>query len=752
MKTLFSLLSGIFLLAITLPIHAQKAVIKGSVTASKSKEALIGVNVVATEKTGTTTNLDGDFKLKLSPGDYSISFSFIGYASKQQQVTLKAGETKTLDISLQKEAKEMTTVVVSGSKYKKDLAEETVSMEVLKPDFIENSNATSMDEALEKVSGVSMMGEQISIRGGSGYQAGSGSRVLMLLDGLPLLRPDNGTIMWKSLPLENIQQVEVIKGASSALYGSSAMNGIINVRTANPSSEPYRKIVLYGGLYGNPPVENAKWWDRRPMFGGARMAYRQRFNHFDVVLGGSYQYDKGYLQNSKTNFGRFNFKTRYRPKNVEGLTIGLNGNFSLDQGEYFFVWQDTGKEMYIPRTGGDYMNMPLSVDPTITYFDKNNNEHSFKGRFYRTRTVNSSDDTSTSHLYYGSYNFHRKLKQLNINLTTGVEGYYSTINADQFGTHNGKNIAGFFQLEKTLFDRLNLTFGTRFEYFGIDTTSTDHQLSLLSDVVSENIELPFKPVARLGANYEIAQSTNIRASYGQAYRFPSIGEKYVETTRSGLRVAPNPALKPETAWSGEIGINQGIKLSGWKGYLDFAGFITEYSNMIEFQLQGDAGLYFQSVNIRDARISGVEISTMGQGSLFGFPTNIMFGYTYLYPIDLNDTTSNNDKSHILKYRTQHSAKADIETTINMVTVGAVVKYKSFMHNIDETLNLISGVDDFRKMHDEGSIVVDFRIGVDVIEDAKISFITKNVFNELYTLRPAYIEAPRNYSLQLAYEF
>ncbi|PSR03834.1 MAG: hypothetical protein BRD50_05110 [Bacteroidetes bacterium SW_11_45_7] len=752
MKTLFSIISMICLSVVTLQIQAQKAVLKGTVTAHQSKEALIGVNVVANKNNGTTTNLDGEFKLRLDPGEYSISFSFIGYSEKTRQVDLEAGKTKTLNTSLKEKAQEMSTVVVTGSKYEKDLAEETVSMEVLKPDFIENSNATSMDEALEKVSGVSMMGEQISIRGGSGYQAGSGSRVLMLLDGLPLLRPDNGIIMWKSLPLENIQQVEVIKGASSALYGSSAMNGIINVRTANPSNEPYRKIVLYGGLYGNPPVENAKWWDRRPIFGGTRLAYRQRFNHFDVVLGGSYQYDKGYLQNSKTNFGRFNFKTRYRPPTVEGLTIGLNGNFSLDQGEYFFVWQDTGRKMYLPRTGGRYMNMPLSIDPHITYFDNKNYKHSFKGRFYRTHTINSSDDTSTSRLYYGSYNFHRKLKQLDINLTTGVEGYYSTINADQFGTHNGRNAAGFFQLDKTFFDRLNLTFGTRFEYFSIDSTGTNHSLPLLSDALGADIELPVKPVARFGANYEIAKATNIRASYGQAYRFPSIGEKYVETQRSGLRVAPNPDLKPETAWSAEIGINQGLKLSGWKGHVDFAGFVTEYSNMIEFQLKGDAGLYFQSVNIRDARISGVEISTMGQGSLFGFPTNIMFGYTYLYPIDLNDTSSTDNKSHILKYRTQHSAKADIETTINIVTLGAIVKYKSFMHNIDETLNLIKGVDDFRKMHDDGSIVIDIRIGLDVIQDAKISFITKNLFNELYTLRPAYIEAPRNYTVQLAYEF
>ncbi len=271
-------------------------------------------------------------------------------------------------------------------------------------------------------------------------------------------------------------------------------------------------------------------------------------------------------------------------------------------------------------------------------------------------------------------------------------------------------------------------------------------------MVQSDVNIPIKPVARLGVNYEIAQATNVRASYGQAYRFPSIAEKYVQTERSGIRVAPNRQIKPETGWSAELGINQGLKISDWKGYIDFAGFVTEYSNMIEFQLQTDAGIYFKSVNIRDARISGVEVSTTGQGSLFGFPTNIMFGYTYLYPVNLNDTTSKDDNSHILKYRYQHTAKADIESTIKIVTLGAMVKYNSFMKNIDNTLSLINGVNDFRKMHDDGSVVVDFRLGVDVLEGTEVSFIAKNVFNELYTLRPAYIEAPRNYTVQLAYQF
>jgi len=81
-------------------------------------------------------------------------------------------------------------------------------------------------------------------QGGSGYSYGAGSRVLVLVDDLPLLSPDAGDVKWDYLPVENISQVEIIKGASSVLYGSSALNGIINVRTAYRVTNRLQKFLF----------------------------------------------------------------------------------------------------------------------------------------------------------------------------------------------------------------------------------------------------------------------------------------------------------------------------------------------------------------------------------------------------------------------------------------------------------------------------------------------------------------------------
>ena len=72
---------------------------------------------------------------------------------------------------------------------------------------------------------------QANIRGGSGWSYGAGTRVLVMVDDMPLISGDAGQVQWNLIATENVNQVEIIKGASSALYGSSALNGIINIRT-----------------------------------------------------------------------------------------------------------------------------------------------------------------------------------------------------------------------------------------------------------------------------------------------------------------------------------------------------------------------------------------------------------------------------------------------------------------------------------------------------------------------------------------
>lgn len=387
MNRLFSIFFTFTLLA-TFSLSAQKATLKGTLTEAGTNDPLISATIKVGE-TGVVTDYDGVYELQLEAGTYQLIFSYVGFKSQNQSVTLTAGETRTLDVALEEATTILQTATVTSGKYEKPLGEVTVSLEVIRPDFVESTNSTSIDNALDKVPGVNLVGNQANIRGGSGYSYGAGSRVLLLVDDIPILQPDAGFPNWDDVPVENIEQVEIIKGAASSLYGSSAMNGIVNVRTGYAKSEPVTKVATFYTSYLNPEKEEWVWWDKQPRAIGVSALHKQKIKKFDLVLGGYYLDDDDHNQDTFDKYGRFNFKTRYRI--TDKFAIGLNGNFNKRRGSSFFYWSGIDS----PLTSAERLNTEgenaivsqsestrFNIDPFVTYFDEKGNRHKLLGRYY----------------------------------------------------------------------------------------------------------------------------------------------------------------------------------------------------------------------------------------------------------------------------------------------------------------------------------------------------------------------------------
>jgi iron complex outermembrane receptor protein len=92
------------------------------------------------------------------------------------------------------------------------------------------------------------------------------------------------------------------------------------------------------------------------------------------------------------------------------------------------------------------------------------------------------------------------------------------------------------------------------------------------------------PILRTGLNYQAARFTFLRASFGQGYRYPSIAEKYASTTVGSVKIFPEPTIQPESGWSSEVGIKQGIFSGRMNGKADLALFYSQNSKMIEYIL------------------------------------------------------------------------------------------------------------------------------------------------------------------------
>ena len=783
---------------ITFFFSANSQTVIGTIV-DKNNSPLIGVNVYSKSGKGVTTDLNGAFRLDLEEGLSKINFSYIGYETLTKEYSLEINKTKNVKIVLSEVSKKLDVVVISAGKFEQRIEETTVSMEVIKPQMIENKNTTEIQTAMEQIPGVNITDGQANIRGGSGWSYGAGSRVLVMVDDMPLISGDAGQVQWKLIATENINQVEVIKGASSVLYGSSALNGVINIRTAFPSRKDieknpsigYTKINSHYGFIDFPQRSSLIWWNqyKRRVYRGLEFFHAQKLENINITLGGNVFKDQGYRKGEVTDRKRFNFSLEKKDEKIKNLIYGIKGNFLFQSTGSALIW-DSYKNGYVPlddkitTTSGDVFN----IDPYVKY-TIGNNRHSLNTRYLHLINDNEtkgseSNDDNRSRLFYTDYQWQKRFEKINLMITSGTTNEIVYAQSKIFqGKNSRSNHSLYSQIDKK-FGKLNISAGARYEYFSLDSEN-GHEID--GDTIYHFAEA--KPVFRGGFNYQIADGTFIRSSWGQGYRFPSMAELFVTTNVSDIEIFPNPTLKSEKGWSSELGIKQAFKIGGFKSFFDIAAFVMRYDDMMEFTFgqwgepefdeNGSTsnffGLGFKSVNVGKTQISGIELSISGQGKINNLTKiNFIGGYTYMNPISLkpnksyandfygNPITYKNSSSDstILKYRYKNVAKVDVELNRDKFSIGSSVRYNDFMSNIDyifttEIINngdpnfgvdaLIPGINESREKFKNGDIIFDMRIGYQIDEISKIGFVVNNLFNREYMSRPANMMPPRTFA-------
>lgn len=808
----------LFMLIVFICVKNHAQTISGIITDKTSKEELIGVNIILENGNGTATDFFGKYKLRIEEGLQKITFRYIGYEDVIKEVTIKEGENKILNITLKQASELVSTVVVSAGRFEQKIEEITVSMEVIKPSLIENKNTTNIQTVMDQVPGVNITDGQANIRGGSGWSYGAGTRVLVLVDDMPLISGDAGQVQWKLIATENINQVEVIKGAASALYGSSALNGIINIRTAFPSQKDidknklpgYTKVNMHFGLIDKPKREILNWnGEKRRAFKGVEFLQAMKLNNLDLSLGGNFFLDDGYRFGEVIDRKRLNINSTYKSKKIQGLSYGLNANFLFQSSGSAIIWNGLD-EAYIPlgravtTTSGDTYN----IDPFIIYI-KGNNRHSLRTRYLKvindnsTRNVDAGQDNE-SETFYSDYQWQKNLEQYDLRVTVGTTNEIVYARSDLFnGKSNRTNNSLYTQLDKK-HGRLNISLGARYENF---TLFSNEKYLMQGSSDSINSFSAGRPIFRTGLNYQLAEATYLRGSWGQGYRFPSMAELFISSeVVEGVWVYPNANLKPENGWSAELGIKQGVKIGSWMGFLDIAGFLMQYDDMMEFTFgkwdenQPDTilggvnsfnfwGLGFKSINVGKTQISGIELSLSGQGKINkNLIVNLLAGYTYMNPIslspnevyevvdepfnlngeDIDSLTYNNSSSDpsVLKYRYKHLAKVDAEVIYKKISLGGSIRYNDFMRNIDAIFTdklineglgegsdaippTIPGINDAREKFKDGDIIIDTRLGYQLNDMFRFGFIVNNLLNREYMSRPANMMPPRTFAMQLS---
>lgn len=742
------------------------------VQAKDASEVLIGAHIEIGEIQGIT-DIEGKWETTLKPGNYTAMVSYVGYKNLRQSISISTTNQR-VELILSPTDILLEGSTVTASKYEVSRARSTTTIEVISPDLLKRNNSTTIEKGLQLIPGVDIIDRQPNIRGGSGYSYGAGSRVLILLDDIPILQADAGFPQWNDLPIELTKQIEILKGASSALYGSSALNGIINLRTDYATSTPETKFTTIVTAFDAPGDTVKQWADKTPFEVSTFLSSKQKVGNTDLVFGMFGKNLTSYNKGADQNYWRFtgSVKHKFNPR----LSLGVNFNANRSNTREFFYWKSL--DSLFVGSANSYSEVEAfryNIDPRLTYFDGAGNRHKILSRYHFVDNQANAGRSNSSKLGYAEYQFMRPFKKIGATMNTGVVNVSSQTQAQLYGdtTMFAQNNAIYWQWDQKVGERLTYSVGARYERNVLKAPELfnckydDFLEQTICDTLENGRKSEARPVFRAGLNYQLAKATYVRASWGQGYRYPTIAEQFITTNFGGIPISPNAQLESETGWSAELGIKQGYKLKGYNGFLDLVGFRSDYQNMMEFNFVDLTSIGFQSINVGNTQITGIEATLAGQGTIDSLITiDHIIGFTHIVPVFASFDTltgpnnepetqgqanayNSSSNENVLKYRFNTTFKFDIQLSYKKWSIGGSGNYYSHMQAVDAIFEdlVVPGLKQYRSENNTGELIFSARMAYEINKSSELGIQVNNLSNNLYSLRPGLMDAPRNLSVR-----
>ncbi len=670
------------------PAGLLHGIIRGQVQDARSGESLAFVHIELDGLgVGTTSSPDGYFLLEgLNSGKYKLSVSFLGYEDTSLiDVEVQPGQITDVTIGLEPVSLNIPEVVVTAGARSQSIKLAAASIGVITARQIRSRQITTFDQAFDEMPGVVVTRASganvsaLSIRGASEVAGGGvGNRVLLLIDGRPSLSPESGGALWNLVPLSSVERIEVVRGAYSALYGSSAMGGVINVITRKAGEKPETRVHLNYGAYGPAPrsSEYRNYGDYHTM----EISHARRHGRFSWLVDGSWKSDAGHRE--KTAFDLWNGFAKVNWNIRPGHEVQLSVNSNRIQSDAPATWLSRRQAYSVADFKKDDYQDRSEWNADLLFKGILGDRLSYSSRIYHYR--NFSDFSFDSDPGNDS---------TNINIGKQIVKSYSVTarrlgNITQFDFFPGKKHyliagwdikrdyilgvpdiylygervafgAGFYvQDEFEVTDRITLTAGGRFDVYHITGIQA---------------EANFNP--KLAVRYQPNPNLVVRGLLAQAFRDPPVAERFIKFEQGGgLAFLPNPDLRPEKLdLSAELGATWSIKS---KTTLEISAFYNHYRNLISFQQvsQPLEPLVYQVVNLRQALMQGIEFAIRHQ---FRPWLHANLAYTFLDARDISPERLND----ALAYKVRHTLGASVQVQYENFSLNLSNRYRSRIEEV-----------------------------------------------------------------------
>ena len=398
---------------------------------------------------------------------------------------------------------EMKEVMVSANKTEKPFVELTVPAKIISKEEIESSGHSRLDEIIS---------EQVGIVTVPGFGGSEGIQLqgidpeytLILIDGLPIIGRVAGILDLSRISLGSVERIEIVKGASSSLYGSEALGGVVNIITNKAKNKGFKKKVYY--QYGSYNTQDIL----------ADISYRKKqfaiYGNINRYSSDGYDLVEGDGQNTVEAF--------------QNLTGGLGISYDLYKlgnvdFNYKFFEEDRDGTIFITSPGIENKSETNENNISFKYQNKLSKSVDLNIDIYKTNYINKEQQIISSGLL-NKNNFDQSLNRLDIRLKHSTStGSYYTIG---FGYDN-----------ETL-ERTNITVKpehkSQFLYFQYDW-NTNEKFNLVSGIRYDNHnEYNSQISPKVSFKYDFSEDLNLKGSFGYGYKTPDFRQLYLNFSNS----------------------------------------------------------------------------------------------------------------------------------------------------------------------------------------------------------------------------
>jgi len=625
----FALLVAIStVLAAMMPAQAQTYDIYGKILNKETAKPLPYVNLVVKDSDlGATSNEQGDFVIPNLPvGPYELIVSFIGFEEQLFPVHLPL--TEPLNLSLRPELIEMSTLVVTGTRTERFLKDVPVTTQVIKREKLQEAGGADISQVLGYVTGIAVVENQF----GTGIELSGfdANHVLVMVDGLKMIGRTNGQLDISQIPLEQIERIEIVKGAASALYGSEAMGGVVNIITSKADEKLGLKVSSvigrYGRIGGNVSLS------------GGMLGWKSKASVNTRIYGGN-ALNSGSLWENGSAYEKMTYGFQTSGNLKENTTLNFQASIfgealSADLGSFEDIStnkRNSGR-LEVINTGGLFT--------TTLGLDYSDYDHLYERIVTSSGFVKSADRT-TEQLIRGELRGLMEREKHALMLGVGNESERTESDRITGGEQRASLSHLFVQDEWKLTQKLSSTLGARYDVH-----------SIYGNYLSPKISFMLKP----------EMISRIRISFGQGFRAPTFKELFIDYTVQGIgyRIIGDPELNPERSNNLNFDIER-WHTQKYHGRMNF--FYNRIENLIDYAFIGyeDGLQQWQTANIKRAITSGAEVDLT---YFFNKRTEWTMGYAFLNTWDVDNESPINLKAKhkantSLRYKISDGASVNV---------------------------------------------------------------------------------------------